>query len=139
MFAIVRLRGEVNVRPARASYGPFQYRQTFYDFDGIFAPVNEKRVMLQLQGGIGGARTSFSYKPTSCVGTAICSSQTVPVANENHFQVHAGAGVQIYLTEHVFIRPQFDLHYVPGFTDQFGSKAVPGGMVWLGYSFGERK
>jgi len=39
----------------------------------------------------------------------------------------------------VFIRPQFDLHYVPGFTDQFGTTAVPAGMVWIGYSLGERK
>jgi hypothetical protein len=129
---------QVDLRPTRASYGPLQYRQTFYDFDGIYAPVNEKRVMLQLLGGIGGARTSFSYKQSGCVGTAVCTTQTVPVGNANHFQVHAGVGVQIYLTEHVFIRPQFDLHYVPNLTQQFGSNAVPAGMIWLGYSLGER-
>ena len=50
------------------------------------------------------------------------------------FQVHAGAGVQVYLTEHVFIRPQFDLHYVPNFTNQFGSSMAPGAMVWIGYA-----
>jgi hypothetical protein len=27
---------------------------------------------------------------------------------------------------------------VPGLTNQFGSNVVPGGMVWLGYSFGDR-
>jgi hypothetical protein len=47
-------------------------------------------------------------------------------------------GVQIFLTEHIFIKPEFDLHYVPGLTNQFGSDAVPEGMLWVGYNFGER-
>jgi Outer membrane protein beta-barrel domain len=129
---------EVNFQPGKSDYGPLQYRQTFYDFNGIFAPVNEKRVQLQLQGGIGGARTGFSYFQNACVGTAVCTSQSQPVGNANHFQVHAGVGVQFYLTQHLFVRPQFDYHYVPNLTQQFGSNSVPEGTIWLGYSFGER-
>ena len=129
---------EVNLQPAKSDYGPFQYRQTFYDFTGIFAPVNEKRVQLKLMGGIGGAKTGFSFTQNSCVGTAVCSNVSQPVGNSNHFQVHAGVGVQVFLTDHVFIRPQFDLHYVPGFTDQFDSNTVPQGTLWVGYSFGDR-
>jgi hypothetical protein len=72
------------------------------------------------------------------VGTAVCTSSTEPVGNANHFDVHVGVGVQIFLTEHIFIKPEFDFHYVPGLTNQFGSDAVPEGMVWVGYSFGER-
>ena len=128
----------MNLQPAKGAYGPLDYRQTFYDFNGIFVPLSEKRVSLQLQGGVGGARTGFTVSQTSCVGASICTSQTVPVANNSHFQVHVGAGVSIFVTEHVFIRPQFDLHYVPGLTDVFGSNIVPEGTVWLGYSFGSR-
>lgn len=129
---------EVNLQPAKNDYGPLQFRQTFYDFNGIYAPVNQKRVQLQLQGGIGGARTGFSYTQSSCVGTAICSTSSQSVGNTSHFQVHAGVGVQVFLTDHLFIRPQFDLHYVPNLTDQFGGNAVPQGTVWVGYSFGDR-
>ena len=129
---------EVNLQPAKNDYGPLQYRQTFYDFNGIYAPINEKRVTLQLQGGIGVARTGFSFSQDSCVGTAVCSSVSQPVGNSNHFQVHTGVGVQFFLTQHLFIRPQFDLHYVPNLTQQFGSNAVPEGTIWVGYSFGER-
>jgi hypothetical protein len=128
---------EVNLQPAKSDYGPLQYRQTFYDFNGIYAPVNEKRLALQLQGGIGGAKTGFSFAQNSCVGTAVCSNVSQPVGNSNHFQVHAGVGVQFFLTEHLFIRPQFDLHYVPGLTQQFGSNVVPEGTIWVGYNFGE--
>ena len=129
---------EVNLQPAKSDYGPLQFRQTFYDFNGIFAPVNQKRFLVQLAGGIGGARTGFSFTENSCVGTAVCSNVSQPVGNSSHFQVHTGVGFQVMLTDHLFIRPQFDLHYVPNFTDQFGSNVVPQGSVWFGYSFGDR-
>ena len=72
------------------------------------------------------------------MGTAVCTSQTQPVGSSNHFQIHAGVGVEIFLTDHIFVRPQFDLRYIPNFTDQFGSNVVAGGMMWLGYSLGDR-
>jgi hypothetical protein len=46
--------------------------------------------------------------------------------------------VEIFVNDHVFIRPQFDIHYVPNFTNQFGSNLAVGGMVWVGYSWGDR-
>ena len=140
--------GEVSLQPAKQNYStvsdytgavyPLQFRQIFYDFNGIYAPVNEKKVMVRLEGGIGGATTRFSLTSSSCVGTAVCQNQTQPYASSNHFQVHVGVGVQLYVTEHLFIRPQFDLHYVPNFTNQFGSNLAPGAMVWIGYSLGDR-
>jgi hypothetical protein len=130
---------EVNVQPGKSNYGPLQYRESFYDFNGIFAPVNTKRVTLELQGGIGAARTSFSINESGCVGTAVCTSEVEPVGNSTHFQVHVGAGVSLFVTDHIFIRPQFDFHYVPGLTNQFNSNAVPEATVWVGYNFGDRQ
>lgn len=129
---------EATLQPSRQTYGPLDSRQTFYDVNGIYAPFNVKRVSLQLQGGLGGARTSFAYTQRGCVGTAVCTTSTTAVGSANHFQVHAGVGVEVFLTSHIFIRPEFGFHYVPGFTSQFGSNYVPQGMVWVGYSFGER-
>jgi len=128
---------EVAFQPAKSDYAGLQYRQTFYDVNGIFAPVNQKKVIVQLLGGLGGAKTAFSYSQ-NCTGIAVCSTQSQPVLNTNHFQIHAGLGVQIFVTEHIFIRPEFDLHYIPNFTDQFGSNVAPSATVWLGYSFGDR-
>ncbi len=124
--------------PPRVTTVRLQYRQSFYDFNGIFAPINQKRVSLQLQGGIGAARTSFSINQSGCVGTAVCTSQNQPVGSATHFQIHAGVGVSLFVTEHIFIRPQFDIHYVPNLTDQFGGNFVPAGTVWIGYNFGDR-
>ena len=128
----------VSFQPVKQDYGPMQYRQMFYDFDGVFAPLSSKRVSLRVEGGIGGANTSFSYSQTACVGTAVCSNSAQPIGSASHFQVHAGVGIQFNVTEHVFIRPQFDYHYVPNLTQQFGSNSVPEGTIFIGYNFGEK-
>jgi hypothetical protein len=129
---------QASLQPSRETYGPLSSRQTFYDVNGIYAPITTKRATLDLEAGVGGARTSFALTQSGCVGTAVCSTSTEPVGSANHFDIHAGVGVQIFLTDHVFLRPEFDFHYVPGLTNQFGSDAVPEAMLWLGYSFGER-
>jgi opacity protein-like surface antigen len=133
----VGIGGEFDFQPSKGGYGPLSYRQLFYDFDGIYAPINEKKVQLRILGGIGGTRSGFSYSQTACVGTAVCTTQVEPVGNSSHFQVHVGAGVQINVTGHIFVRPQFDFRQVPGLTNQFGTDHVIGGMVWIGYNFGE--
>jgi hypothetical protein len=129
---------EMSFQPSQKSYGPLQDRQMFYDVNGIYQPYATKRVALQLQGGVGGARTSFSYLQSSCVGSVVCSNSAQAVGTATHFQVHAGVGVQFFLTEHLFIRPQFDFHYVPGLNQQFNSNAVPAATVWIGYNLGSR-
>lgn len=129
-----------DVMPVRSNYGPLLYRQAFYDVNGLFRPYSSKRAVLQLEGGIGGAHTGFGYNQAGgCVGTAVCVPSSVePVGSSNHFDIHVGVGVSLYITEHIFVRPEFDLHYAPGLTDQFNSNVVPAGMVWVGYSFGDR-
>lgn len=129
---------EYLVQPVKGDYGPLQFRQAFYDFNGIYRPIQTKRAALNLEGGIGGARTSFSITQTSCVGTAVCSTQSGTIGSASHFQAHVGAGVQLFVTEHIFIRPQFDVHFVNGFTDQFGRNVVPSAMVWVGYNLGSK-
>jgi hypothetical protein len=125
---------QYSFQPGRDDYGPLQYRQHFYDFNGIFAPVTKERFAVKLQGGIGGARTSFSFDESSCIGTAICQNYTSSLGSSNHFQVHGAVGVDIFLTDYFFIRPQFDLRYVTNFTEQFGSHMVPQGMLWIGFA-----
>jgi hypothetical protein len=128
--------GELNFQPAKGNYGPLQYRQEFYDFNGLYDPIYNKHFAIRIEGGIGGAHTGFSYYQNQCVGTAVCSGYASPVGGANHFQEHAGVGIEVYLTHHLFVRPQFDYHHVSGFTNQFGMNNVPEASIWVGYSFG---
>lgn len=130
--------GELFFQPAKGNYGPLEYRQLFYDFNGLYQPLKKPRFhsVLRLEAGIGGAHTGFSYSESSCVGTAVCSTEQESVGTANHFQLHAGAGLQVFVTHNIFVRPQFDYRYVPGFSDQFGRNTVLQWSVWLGYNFG---
>ena len=128
---------QIDLTPAKKDYGPLQFRQTFYDFNGIYQPFSSKRAVFRLEGGIGGARTGFSYTQTGCVGTAVCSTSSSPVGTSTHFDVHVGAGVMLFVTNHIFVKPQIDLHYVPGLNNQFNSNLVPAAMVSVGFSSGD--
>jgi hypothetical protein len=112
---------------------PINVRPNFYDFNAVYQPTSgDKRVVPVLEGGIGGAKLSFYG--TSGAGTAFSSSQYF--LSSNHFQVHGGVGVKFYVKSDIFIKPQFDIHYVPHLTDQYGRNAVPEFTIAIGYSFG---
>lgn len=117
---------------------PVQDRQSFYDFNAVYRPIQSKKANLNIEAGIGGARTSLSYTQTSCVGNAVCASQSGAIGIANHFQEHIGIGAQIFVTEHLYIRPQLDMHFVQNFTGDFGRSFVPTVMVWVGYNLGSK-
>lgn len=111
-------------------------RLTLYDFDGIWQPINQKRVALKLRGGIGGANLKFYEAGSS--STAIIGSQNFSqyFGSSNHFAVNGGVGVQIYLTDHIFVRPEFKIYWVNNLTQQYGTNLVKEELVWVGYSWG---
>jgi len=129
---------ETDFRFSQGGYTSLTYRPTFYDFNGIWTPTMRrfKRVVPELQAGLGVAHLGFYYPSTSCNQLAGCSSSNTYVAGSNHFQVHLEAGVRLYATQHIFFRPQVDAHYVNNFF-QFGQNWVPEYGASVGWSFGE--
>lgn len=142
---------DVNFQPAKQDYLKVQAanvnagvpsiteqsRVMLYDFDAIYQPVSSKKAAFQLRGGIGGANLKFYENQSGSNGLTGNFNQSQYAGSSNHFQVHGGAGVQIYLTDNLFIRPQFDVHYVHNFF-QFGRNLVTEETVWIGYSFGRQ-
>src|ERR1039457_7559939 len=88
---------------------------TIFDINGIFQPVSTKKVALKLEGGIGAANLKFYEAGSS---SSVLGSQNISqyAQSANHFNVHGGVGVDIFVTDHIYIRPQFDIHYVPNLT-----------------------
>jgi hypothetical protein len=143
--------GEVNFEPGKKDYviltqqggagaGSFteklQSRITLYDFNGIFQPVKSKMASVKISGGIGGANVKFYDSGSSTSGLLGTQNFSQYFASSNHFQVHGGLGVQIYVKEHFFIRPEVNVHYVHNL-NQFGRDSVLRYTVWLGYTFGQ--
>jgi Outer membrane protein beta-barrel domain len=138
---------DVSFQPGKQDYATFpssaiqagganlQSRTTFYDVDAVVQPLKGRRAALELLAGIGGANLKFYATGSS--NDAVLGTQNFSqlYGSSNHFQVHTGAGVNIFLTKNVFVRPQFDLHYVTNL-NQFGRNAVTQESIWVGYRWG---
>ena len=131
------INGETDFRFSQGAYAGLTYRPTFYDFNGVWHPLGDHfhRVVPELQAGLGGANVKFYYPNSSCDAFVGCSSSNQYVESSNHFQVHLAAGLNLYVTRHLFLRPQVDAHWVNNF-NQFGSDWVPEYGAAVGWSFG---
>ena len=143
---------EANFEPSKKDYvilnqqssgagGPaftetLQTRLTLYDFNGIVQPVKSKFATLKVSGGIGGANVKFYDSGSSQSGLLGTQNFSQYFASTNHFQMHAGVGVQIYPGGHWFIRPEADVHFVHNLS-QYGRDTIFRYGVWLGYTFGQ--
>ncbi len=130
--------GEADFRLSQGGYAGLNFRPTFYDFNLIWAPTGRsfKRIVPEIQAGLGAANLRF-YEPQSfCDSFAGCSNSNTFVESSNHFQTHLAAGIRFYATSHVFIRPQVDVRYINNFF-QFNSNWVPEYSASIGWSFGE--
>ena len=128
--------GETDFRFSQGAYAGLNYRPLFYDFNGIWAPTFSrfKRIVPEFQAGIGGMNLKFYQSSASCDAFAGCSSSNQYVESSNHFQFHLEAGVRLYLTPHIFLRPQVDAHWVNN-NFQFGSNWIPEYGASIGWSF----
>jgi hypothetical protein len=130
--------GQLAFQPGKSDYAGLQFRPMFYDFNAIVEPTHaSKRVVPQLQAGIGGVALRFYFAQQGCSAFSGCSTQSSLVDSSNHFQVHFGGGVKLYATEHIYFEPQVEAHWVNNFF-QFGSNWVPQYSVTVGYHLGER-
>ena len=130
------LGGEYSFRFTQGPYAGLNYRPKFYDFNAIWMPISSsKQVVPEFQAGIGGATLSY-YFPQQCISGIACSSSTYLVSS-SHFQTHLSAGLRLYVKGGIFIRPQFDIHYVNNFY-QFSSGWVPEYGAVIGYTFGRQ-
>ena len=120
-------------RASQGTYTGIGFRPTFYSVDAILQParLTTKRVSTEFRAGIGGAVLTFSPDDQqNCVNGPACQ-------NSHHLQLHLGVAPRLYVTDHLFVRPAFDVHYVNGFTE-FGSNWVTEYSIGIGYGLGRQ-
>ncbi|HYT08776.1 MAG TPA: outer membrane beta-barrel protein [Rugosimonospora sp.] len=135
------VNGEYAFRFAQANFLPnagLKVRPGFYDFNAVYQPISGKRIVPVVVGGIGGARMALYVTQQCSIANINCTATYPAGINANHFQLHGGFGVKLYVKPSLFIKPQFDIHYVTHLTDQYGRDWVPEYTVSVGYTFGER-
>jgi hypothetical protein len=115
-----------------ADYAGLMYRSTFHAFDGIFQParLRTRRFVPEFRAGIGVTSVHFEFEDQqACDQVPGCPSS-------RFFLAHVAGAARLYVSDHVFVRPAVDLHYVSYFFP-FGSHWVPRYSISLGYSFGK--
>lgn len=134
------INGEYVYHFKRATYLPadgLTMRPSFYDLNALWQPFSGQRLIPFLEGGIGGARVALSFNQAA--STALTSAPSLPTGmNPSYFQLHFAFGVKLYVHGRLFVRPEFDLRYVPRLTNQFGRNLVLQYGGSLGYTFGAR-
>jgi hypothetical protein len=128
---------QVSLRFRQGDYLGYQYRPIFYDFNGLWTPHLGKRVMPEFQAGFGGANLRF-YDPTSPYYDYNTGKYSTLAATSNHLQLHAAAGLRIFVKEHIFIRPQVDYHWVRNMSE-FARSSVPAYSVAIGFTTGNSR
>jgi len=134
------VNGEYTFRFSRAPYLPsdgLNMRPSFYDINALWQPFSGMRFVPFLEGGIGAARVALSFNPSAATG--LTTAPSLPTGmNPSYFQLHFAVGVKVYVHGRIFVKPEFDLRYLPRLKNQFGRDTVLqfGGAV--GYTFGKR-
>jgi hypothetical protein len=125
-------------RTTRAAYTGLNYRPYFYNFDAIYEPGKTKHFEPEIRAGLGGVDVSYGYSSTACDALVGCSTSNQYLESAHHFQVHMELAARYYMTNHIFLRPSVEAHWVDNFS-QFGSNWVPQYSMGVGYSFGSRE
>jgi Outer membrane protein beta-barrel domain len=135
--------GEYAFRFAQADYvvgAGLKARPAFYDFNVVYQPMSSRHIVPVLQAGLGGARVNYYLDQQICSALSGCSSSSTLVDQASHFQFHLSAGVKLYVHGNIFVRPQFDAHWIKGFNSAnapvYGNNWVPQYTVAIGYTFG---
>jgi len=123
---------QVSLRFSQGDYAGFGYRPIFYDFNGIWTPSLARRIVPEFQAGLGGLNLRF-YNPTYYYYNYSTGNYSNFAGSSNHFQLHAAAGLRIFVTDRIFVRPQIDYHWVHNLTE-FEGNSVPAYSIAIGYS-----
>jgi len=112
-------------------YQGFQpFRPYFYDVDAVYAPPLGKRAQAELSAGIGVESIHFYTPFVTCSSFTGCTD----FVSSNHFLGQFGAGLRLYVTNRIFIRPEAHVYLVRNNFEFSGSHATRFG-VSVGYSF----
>lgn len=104
-------------------------RPLFYDFNLVWEPVSLPWVTPVVEAGIGAASFRFYQPFYTCGYFSGCTNYS----SSNHLLLHLGVAANIYLTDHIFIRPMADL-YVIRHDYEFGSATARRFGVAIGYT-----
>ena len=124
---------QVTWRAKANNYAGTYARPILYDFNLVWEPVPTGReIRPDFAIGIG-ADSLRAYQGFYQCGTFTGCTDYV---SSNHFVLHASAGVKIYATEHIFLRPAVDYYHIRHNTEFGGIPTAWQLGISIGYTLG---
>lgn len=128
----VGVGGEVAFRARRQNFQGQELRPIYYDFNLLFAPIHIARAITpELMLGVGGQSLRVYTGITQCTSLGGCSNY----ASSNHLTGHLGLAVKVYLTQHLFLRPEAHFYFIRNNTEFQTSDSQRFGIS-IGYTLG---
>ncbi len=123
---------QVAWRGSQANYFGVGERPVFYTFNLVWEPVATGfSLRPDFSVGFGAENLRFYQGVLNCGAFTGCSNHT----SSNHLVLHAGFGLKVYLSEHIFLRPSVDYYNIHNNVEF----AVPNAWqvgVSIGYTLG---
>lgn len=124
----VGIGGEVAFR---AQHNSSDLRPIYYDVNLLLDPVHIARsIVPELMVGVGAQSIQALKGAASCGGLSSCAQYA-----GSNLAGHVGLGLKVYLTEHIFLRPEAHFYFIRN-NSAFGTSNTQRFGVSLGYSFG---
>jgi hypothetical protein len=126
--------GEVAWKASRGLYqGQLDYRPIFYDFNAVYAR-KVSRIGFAGMAGLGAQSTRFYTD--SCVSINPSTGGCQNFVSSNHFLLHLGGALRLYVTPAIYVAPEIHYYYVRNNVD-FTSPNVTRYSLNIGYTFGK--
>lgn len=107
-------------------------RPVYYDVNLLLAPFHISRSIIpEFMVGVGAESIQAYQGLTQCGSVSGCTAY----ANANHLTGHLGVAAKVYLTEHIFLRPEAHFYFIRG-NSAFQAGQSQRFGVSLGYTFG---
>jgi len=128
----VGVGGEVAFRGSAQNYSGTSLRPIYYDINLVATPITISRSIVPVvMVGIGSQSLRAFQGLTQCGTPGGC----VTYASSNHLTAHLGLGLKVYVTQHIFLRPEAHFYFIRHNTEFATTNAERFGIS-LGYSLG---
>ncbi|MGH9490475.1 MAG: hypothetical protein ACRD17_08190 [Terriglobales bacterium] len=105
-------------------------RPVFYDFDAVWEPLSLPWITPVVEAGIGAASFRFYNQYFTCGAFSGCTDYS----SSNHLMFHLGVAANLYITDHIFIRPMADLYVIRNLGEYFAPGTARRFGVAIGYT-----
>jgi len=115
----------------RANTNSTGFRPVYYDVNLLIDPFYVSRsISPEFMIGAGAQHIGDYGAAASCGGLSNCVNYA-----SNHLALHLGVGVKVYLTQHIFVRPEAHFYFIHN-NQAFQTSSTQRFGISLGYTLG---